>query len=81
MIKDTVVQLTIFCKAHKSVSVGTIHITSLTLSLAQELSTAVEVVWHDHCGEECPGVNWDLFPDQCEDAKVQLAACSCEVMV
>ena len=36
----------------------------------QELSSAVETSWLAHSPEECPGVHWDLFPNDCSDAKV-----------
>ena len=38
--------------------------------LLQELSLEVESIWQAHKEEECAGVNWNLFSDECEDAKV-----------
>ena len=41
---------------------------SLSLVL-QELSSAVEATWLTHSPEECPGLQWDLFPNEYSDAK------------
>ena len=36
----------------------------------QELLAEIDRQWEGHYEEVCVGVNWNLFPDGCEDVKV-----------